>query len=121
MLTDRPICRLCFTCDLKDDPQLIEEYKNYHEPGNIWKEIISSIKSAGVDEMEIYLSGNRMFMIMDVDESFTLEKKSKMDAANPKVQEWERLMWKFQKAVPWAKEGEKWVKMDRIFSLTAST
>lgn len=107
--------RLCFSCDLKDDPKLIDEYKKYHE--NIWQEIVESIKIAGIIDMQIYLVGNRMFMIMEVDATFDLQKKAKMDAENPKVQEWERLMWTFQQALPWAKKGEKWMLMEQIFQL----
>jgi L-rhamnose mutarotase len=67
--------------------------------------------------MEIYRLGNRLFMIMDADDSFSFEQKAAMDASNPKVQEWEELMWKFQKPLPWAKPGEKWMLMDKIFQL----
>ncbi|GJM29483.1 MAG: L-fucose mutarotase [Cyclobacteriaceae bacterium] len=109
--------RYCLSCDLKDDPALIEEYKRYHEPGNIWPEITRSIKDAGIIDMQIYLTGNRMFMIMEVEESFELKQKAEMDAANPRVQQWEQLMWKFQQALPWAKKGEKWVPMEKVFQL----
>lgn len=109
--------RYCFSCDLKDDPQLMAEYKEYHAAGNAWPEITKSIKDAGIVDLQIYLTGNRMFMIMDVDESFDPEKKAKADAKNPKVQEWEDLMWKYQQALPWAKEGEKWVAMEQVFQL----
>jgi len=67
--------------------------------------------------MEIYLFGTRMFMVMEVEESFSFEKKAKADAANPKVREWEELMWKFQRLLPNAKPGEKWLLMERIFKL----
>jgi L-rhamnose mutarotase len=107
--------RFCFTLDLKNDPALIAEYKKYHE--RIWPEIIQSIKSSGVEDMEIYLLGTRMFMIMDVNETFSFEKKAMADRENPKVQEWERLMWRFQQALPEAKPGEKWLLMQRIFKL----
>ena len=107
----------CLTLDLKDDPDLIEEYKRYHAPGNVWPEIVKSIKDSGIVDMEIYITGNRLFMIMEVDETFDAEVKARMDAANPKVQEWEGLMMKFQQLVPWAKDGEKWVGMERIFKL----
>jgi L-rhamnose mutarotase len=109
--------RLCFACDLKEDPNLIKLYRSYHAPGNAWREITESIRDAGIVDMEIYLIGNRMFMIMEVDQSYTPEKKATMDAANPKVQEWEKLMWEFQQALPWAKEGEKWMSLERIFKL----
>lgn len=107
--------RHCYACDLKDDAKLIAEYKAYHK--NVWPEIIKSIKDAGIVNMEIYLSGNRLFMIMEVDDSFTAEKKANMDVSNPKVQEWENLMWKYQQKIPWAKDAEKWVALDEIFKL----
>lgn len=109
--------RLCFACDLKDDPDLMATYKKYHEPENTWPEITRSIKEAGIVDMQIYLTGNRMFMIMEVDETFNPERKAEMDASNPKVQEWERLMWEFQQALPWAKPGEKWIQLEKIFEL----
>jgi len=107
--------RYCLALDLKEDPGLIEEYKKYHEI--IWPEITRSIKDAGIQNLEIFLTGNRLFMILEASEEFSFEKKAAMDLANEKVQEWEDLMWKFQKALPWAKENEKWVLMDRIFHL----
>lgn len=107
--------RICFTLDLKDDPALIAEYKRYH--AKVWPEITQSIKSAGVVDLEIYLLGTRLFMILEAGPEFSLEAKSKTDAANPRVQEWEKLMWKFQQPLPQAKPGEKWVLMERIFKL----
>lgn len=108
--------RFALALDLKDDPKLIKEYEDYHQ--KIWPEIVESIKSAGVQEMEIYRINNRLFMLMEVDDSFSFEAKAKADAQNPKVQEWEKLMWNYQKALPTAKPGEKWVLMDKIFSLS---
>ena len=107
--------RHCLTLDLKDDPALIAEYKRQHE--KIWPEITRSIKDSGIEHMEIYLLGTRMFMIMEVNENFSFEKKAEADSRNPKVQEWEQLMWKFQQALPQAKPGEKWLLMEKIFSL----
>lgn len=107
--------RFCLTLDLRDDPKLIAEYKRYHE--KIWPEITRSIKDAGILDLEIYMHGRRMFMILGVDESFSFEKKAQADRENPKVQEWENLMWKFQKALPDARPGEKWLLMERIFKL----
>jgi L-rhamnose mutarotase len=107
--------RYCLTLDLKDDPQLIAEYKRYHE--KIWPEITNSIKGAGILDLEIYLRGTRMFMILEVDDTFSFEKKAEADRKNRKVREWEDLMWRFQKALPDAQPGEKWLPMERIFVL----
>ena len=107
--------RFCLTLDLKNDPRLIAEYRRYHE--RIWPEISQSIRDSGVEDMEIYQLGTRMFMIMEVNESFSFDKKAKADHLNPKVQEWEELMWKFQQPLPDARPGEKWLRMERIFKL----
>ena len=109
--------RDCFSLDLKDDPELIATYIEHHSKENVWPEINKSIKDAGIIDMQIYLTGNRLFMIMEVDGTFDPAKKATMDSVNPKVREWEELMWKFQQALPWAKEGEKWVGMEKIFQL----
>jgi L-rhamnose mutarotase len=109
--------RLCLTLDLKDDPALIAEYKRYHQ--KIWPEITDSIKAAGIEDMEIYLLGTRLFMIMEVNEQFSFEAKAESDRQNRKVQDWERLMWQFQQPLPDAKPGEKWLRMERIFKLEA--
>jgi L-rhamnose mutarotase len=109
--------RYCLTLDLKNDPNLIAEYKRYHE--KIWPEISQSIKGSGIQDMEIYLLGTRMFMIMEVTEGFSFEAKADADRNNPKVQEWENLMWRFQQGLPGAKPGEKWLPMERVFKLEA--
>lgn len=109
--------RYCLAVDLIDDPALIAEYEQWHQSGNTWPEITKSITGSGITHMEIYRTGNRLFMIMETDDTFSFERKSEMDNANSKVQEWEQLMWKFQLPLPWAKEGEKWVLMDKIFEL----
>ena len=105
--------RFCFALDLKGDPALIAEYRKYHE--KIWLEITQGLKDSGIEDLEIYLLGTRMFMIMEVNESFSFEKKAKADEQNAKLQAWEQLMWKFQQALPEAKPGEKWLLMERIF------
>ncbi len=107
--------RYCFTLDLVDDAHSMAQYRKYHR--KIWPEITKSITDAGIIALEIYLSGNRLFMIMETEENFTFERKAKMDAENPKVVEWENTMAAFQKPVAWAKKGEKWTLMERIFDL----
>lgn len=107
--------KYCFALDLVNDPALIAAYEQYH--CNVWPEILASIKNAGITNLEIYRFGNRLFMMMETDDTFSFERKTAMDAANAKVQEWEQLMWKYQQAVPGVKPGEKWVMMDKIFQL----
>lgn len=108
--------RHCMTLDLKNDVELIEEYKRYHE--HVWPEVKASLCDAGILEMEIYLLGTRMFMIMEVNDTFSFEAKQTADQANAKVREWEELMWRFQQALPQAAPGEKWLRMERIFQLS---
>ena len=107
--------RYCLTLDLRDDPKLIAEYKRYHQ--KIWPEITRSIKDSGIEDLEIYLLGTRMFMIMEVNEAFSFEAKTRADQENPKLREWEELMWNFQQPLPQSRPGEKWLLMERIFRL----
>lgn len=109
--------RFCLALDLKEDPDLIEAYKKCHASENFRPEIKESIKNSGILEMEIYLTGNRLFMIMEVDKGFDFSVKAKMDAENKQVQDWESFVSIFQQRLPWSKEGEKWVLMEKIFQL----
>jgi L-rhamnose mutarotase len=103
------------TLDLKDDPKLIAEYEAHHKA--IWPEIRESILQSGIINMEIYRYGNRLFMLMETNESFSFDKKAAADTENPKVQEWETLMWKYQQPLKNTLKGEKWVLMNKIFEL----
>lgn len=105
--------RYCLALDLKDDEALIKEYEQYHK--EVWPEILRSIEESGIEQMEIYRTGNRLLMIIKTNEGFNFEDKAKADAANAKVLAWEILMWKYQQALPGSKPGEKWVLMEKIF------
>ncbi|RYC67934.1 MULTISPECIES: L-rhamnose mutarotase [Spirosoma] len=107
--------RYALALDLKDDPALIAEYERYHE--QIWPDIEASIRESGITAMEIYRVGNRLFMLMETNDSFSFDAKAAADAANPIVQKWEDLMWTYQQALPMAQPGEKWLLMNKIFSL----
>ncbi len=107
--------RFILALDLKNDETLIAEYERYHE--KIPYEIEKSIRDAGVLREDIYRVGNRLVMVLETIDVFSLQKKSKMDAENPHVQAWEKLMLQFQQALPQAKEGEKWLLMNQIFEL----
>jgi L-rhamnose mutarotase len=107
--------RYCLALDLKDDPHLIAEYEAHHR--QVWPEIVASIRDSGIVSMEIYRLRPRLVMIMEVDDTFTFERKAAADAANPRVQAWEALMWKYQQAIPGGPPGAKWQLLDRIFEL----
>jgi L-rhamnose mutarotase len=108
--------RYCLTLDLKNDPDLIRSYEEYHR--KVWPEIIVSIRESGITEMEIYRKDTRLFMVMEADESFSFERKQAMDAMNQKVQEWEQLMWNFQQPLNNAPPGAKWILMEPVFKLS---
>lgn len=114
---EKPMKTYCLALDLQDDPELIAEYKRYHERENIWPEVVANIKGQGILSEEIYLLGNRLVMVLHTTDDFSFEAKSATDQANPKMQAWEKLMWKFQRPMPQAKAGEKWVLMEKIFEL----
>jgi L-rhamnose mutarotase len=107
--------KFCLALDLKESPELIADYERYHQ--RIPEAIDKSIREAGITNLEIYRIGTRLFMILEANDDFTFEKKANMDAVNPDVQAWEDLMWRFQKPLKEAKEGEKWLLMNKIFQL----
>ncbi len=107
--------RHCFALDLKDDPALIGEYETYHK--SVWPEVLKSIKDSGIEKLEIYRTGNRLLMILEANDAFSLDAKAAADLRNSKVQEWETLMWKYQQAIPHSRPGTKWVLLDKIFEL----
>jgi L-rhamnose mutarotase len=107
--------QFCLALDLKDDPELIAEYEAWHRA--VWPEIIASIKDAGIAKLDIFRVSNRLFMMIEAGDDFRFEAKTIADANNPVVQKWEELMWKYQQAIPGTKPGEKWLLMQRIFSL----
>jgi L-rhamnose mutarotase len=101
--------------DLVDDPVRIQEYEEHHK--KVAPEILKSITDSGITNMILYRTGNRLFMIIEAEDHFDFEEKSKMDASNPKVQTWEALMDTYQQRLPWSEEGDKWVLMKEIFNL----
>jgi L-rhamnose mutarotase len=109
--------KLCFALDLKDDPQLIAEYERLHLRENERPEITKSIAGAGILNMEIFRTGNRLFMIMETTDDFDAAKKQEMDAGNPAVVEWEDHVSQFQQPLPWAQPGQKWILMNKIYEL----
>jgi len=107
--------RYCLALDLQPEPALIAEYEDWHRrllPG-----IRESILESGIVRMEIYRLGERLFMVMETKDSFRFEEKRALDLANPVVQQWEEMMWKYQRALPQAAPGEKWMLMEKIFTL----
>lgn len=109
---------LYYILDLKDHPGLIKAYKAWHLPGAVPQAVTQSIRNAGIDALEIYLAGNRLMMVLTPGPGFDPAKKAAADAISADVQAWETLMWEFQQALPFARPGEKWLEMQRIYSLS---
>jgi L-rhamnose mutarotase len=102
-----------FALDLRDDAALIAEYERWHAAGRIWPEVVESLTAAGVRELEIFRCGNRLMMMVEVPGGSA----ERAEVNLPCNEAWEELMWKFQQRLPFAAEGEKWVRMKRMFSL----
>ena len=107
--------RFCQALDLADDPALIAEYQRLHQ--RIWPEIADHLRRQGVLDMQIWRLGTRLFMVMETAPEFRADTMDKASAEHPRVQQWEELMWAFQKPTPWTELGNKWQPMQRIFSL----
>jgi L-rhamnose mutarotase len=114
---DQPVKRYCQTLDLKDDPALIAEYVKRHSEAEAWPEIRSGIQEVGILEMELYILGTRLFMIVETPLDFNWEIAMTKLAGLPRQAEWEEYMSIFQVAKPGASSAEKWQLMDKIFHL----
>jgi L-rhamnose mutarotase len=109
--------RYCKTLTLEDNPKLIEEYKKVHAPGACWPEITQGMIDVGILDMEIYIMGNRLFMIMDTLPEFDHDQAMTELATKPRQSEWEAFVSRFQKTSSEATADEKWQVMDRIYKL----
>lgn len=109
--------RYCQTLDLRNDPSLIATYRRLHSKEEIWQEIIDGIRSVGILEMEIYLLGTRLFMIVETPTDFDWKEAMERLAHLPRQAEWEALTARYQQTSPDASSAEKWQLMERIFHL----
>ncbi len=108
--------RFGLTLNLKDDPDVIEQYKTYHR--NVWPEVLDSLREVGITQMDIYLIGNRLFMAIDtVDDFDPVHDFPRHLEMHPRCREWDVLMRNFQERVPEAKPGEWWATMEQVFEL----
>jgi len=112
---NQPVKRFCQTLDLRDNPKLIEEYRTRHDREHIWTEILDGIKAVGILEMEIYILGKRLFMIVETPLDFDWDKAMTRLNSLPRQSEWEEYMSVFQQALPGMSSAEKWQPMERMF------
>jgi L-rhamnose mutarotase len=107
--------RSVLAVDLKDDPQTIEIYKQHHR--RVWPEVLRSLRRAGIREMEIYLLGRRLVMVVETDGHDFRRCFSLHVASHPRVAEWEALMKSMQEPPPGGATGEWWAQMEPVFRL----
>lgn len=112
-----PVKRYCQTLELRDNAELIAEYRRRHEEGNVWKEILEGIREVGILEMEIYIVGTRLFMIVETPLDFDWDSAMARMATLPRQQEWEDYMSLFQQSEAGVSSAEKWKPMERMFHL----
>lgn len=108
--------QLARTLNLKDDPEVIKSYIEYHK--DVWPDVKQSLKEVGVHQMKIWLLGRRLFMLIDVEDDFDpVDDFNRYYGLHPKVKEWEAIMVTYQEPVPEAKEGQLWADMEQVFQL----
>ena len=112
-----PVKRYCQTMDLRDNAELIRKYKEAHDRDHFWDEIKQGIRSVGILEMEIYILGARLFMIVETPLDFDWDTAMARLATLPRQAEWEEYVAQFQQCSKNATSDEKWRMMDRIFYL----
>ena len=114
---NQPVKRYCQTLELKDDDELIRRYREAHDKNHFWLEIEEGIKACGILEEEIYILGNRLFMITETPVDFDWDEAMARLATLPRQAEWERFVDAFQQCREGATSNEKWQMMERMFHL----
>lgn len=112
-----PVKRYCQTMDLRDNAELIRKYKEAHDRDHFWDEIKQGIRSVGILEMEIYILGTRLFMIVETPLDFDWDSAMARLATLPRQEEWETYVAQFQQCNENATSDEKWRMMERMFYL----
>ena len=113
----QPVKRYWQTLELKNDPNLIARYVEAHSRYKSWPEIRAGIREVGILEMEIYILGNRLFMIVDTPLDFNWESAMARLATLPRQAEWENYVAIFQACKEGSTSDEKWQMMERMFYL----
>ncbi len=113
----QPTKRYCQTLDLRDNAELIAEYRKRHSEGEAWSEILEGIREVGILEMEIYILGTRLFMIVETPLDFNWDEAMARLNTLPRQEEWEEYMSIFQNVKPGQSSAEKWQMMERMFHL----
>jgi L-rhamnose mutarotase len=109
--------RQVLALDLRDDPASIAQYEQHHRA--VWPEVLAHLRAHGVRELDIYRLGTRLVMVLETDDAiFDAAKMARAEHEDPRIREWEELMWRFQAATPWTPAGTKWTPMQAIFALS---
>ena len=113
----QPVKRYCQTMELKDDAELIKKYREAHDKAHFWREINEGIRSVGILEMELYISGNRLMMIVETPLDFDWDAAMVQLSTLPRQQEWEDFVSAFQQCKVGETSDDKWKMMERMFHL----
>jgi L-rhamnose mutarotase len=109
--------RHVLTVDLRDDPAAIDAYKAHHR--RVWPEVVLSLQRAGIREMEIYMLGRRLVMVVDTNGDDFRRCFAAHVSSSPRVAEWEEMMKGLQQPPPDGPPGEWWAQMEPVFRLDA--
>jgi L-rhamnose mutarotase len=110
------VTRYVLTLNLKDDPEVIQTYRDYHR--RVWPEVLESLRSVGVERMDIHQLGRRLVMILQLSDGLDFRRAFATHmASSARVAEWERLMKSLQEPAPGAPDGEWWAVMEQVFEL----
>lgn len=103
--------------EISDEPELVAQYRKWHSEKYNWKEVREGIRAVGILEMELYILGSKLVMIVDAPADFQWDEAMNKLATLPRQSEWEAFVAKFQGCSPEARSDEKWQPMERMFRL----
>jgi len=112
-----PVKRYVQFLELESEGEARREYIKWHSEEYHWKEIRDGIREVGILEMEIYILGNKLVMIVEAPLDFDWTSSMERLATLPRQAEWEAFVSRFQGCSADATSDQKWQMAERMFHL----
>lgn len=103
------------TANLVKDTSLQKEYMDYHSTQfQQWPEVSNGFCNASFQQLLLFRNGRQLMLVISIPEGESLDELNpKTTENNPRVDEWNKLMKKYQEGLKGTKPGEVWVFLER--------
>ncbi|WP_281635496.1 L-rhamnose mutarotase [Flavobacterium marginilacus] len=107
---------IILTANLVDDPKMQKEYVDYHATQfEKWPEIAKGFCNADFQQLQVFKNGRQLMLIISIPKGESLDKLNpKTTENNPRVNDWNNLMKKYQTGIEGTKPDETWIFLNKI-------